>query len=153
MIFGLELIIFLGILFVWWYKKKVWLYPANFPPGPRFPLPVVGDAIALGQDVAVGLVKLHKKHGNVVGFMLGGYPAISIGDFETLQKTYGTDEYSNRTPAPGFEIFRRDDGVKNDENTSLSLGHGQQWNIMHNFAVRYKSLARSTSLLSNCIYI
>ncbi len=138
-IMSIELLIFLGILFLWWYRKRVWKYPENFPPGPRLPLPMLGDAIALGLDVPPNMKKLHEKHGNLVGFMLAGHPAVSIRDFETIQKHMSSDDMSNRTPQPGFELYRRNGVVPYEENTSLVLGHGTQWNVMHRFALRYLS--------------
>ncbi len=135
MLFSVELLIFAGILFVFWYRKRVWGYPANFPPGPRFPLPFVGDAIALGLDIPVGLAKLHKKHGDIVGFMLAHHPAISIADFDTLQKNMAMDEYSHRSPSPGFELYRREGEIP-DIGSGIVLGHGEAWKKVHRFTLR-----------------
>ncbi len=135
MFFSIELLIFLGILLVWWYKKKVWGYPANFPPGPRFPLPFLGDALSLGLDVPVGLAKLHKKYGDVVGFMMAHHPAISIADFDTLQKTMATDEFSHRPPVPGLELYRREGEIP-DISSGIVFGYGHAWKKIHRFALR-----------------
>ncbi len=132
---GIELVIFFVIVFLFWYKKKVWIYPANFPPGPRAPLPLVGDAYRLTADIPVGLKYFHKKHGNIIGLNAGGLLTVSISDYETIQKTMAMDEYSHRIKMSGFEIFRRDDPIY-EENTSLVFGHGAQWNVMHRFSLR-----------------
>ncbi len=60
-------VITLLTLSVWWYRKKVWIYPDNFPPGPRAPLPILGDALSLGKDIPVGVDKLHEKYGPIIG--------------------------------------------------------------------------------------
>ena len=37
---------------LWWVVAT--LPPKNFPPGPRFPLPVVGDALKIGKNLVKG---------------------------------------------------------------------------------------------------
>ena len=134
-----ELLIFLSALSIWWYWKKVWIYPTNFPPGPRFPLPVLGDAIALGSEPPVNLKKLHQKHGDLVGFLFGSYLTVSVRDFPTLQKILAMKEYSHRTPQPGMELHRRkvDENEPYIENTSIIHGSGPSWEIMRRFTFRW----------------
>jgi hypothetical protein len=36
---------------LWLYHKR---HPDRFPPGPRFPLPFIGDGYILGRDMAQG---------------------------------------------------------------------------------------------------
>ncbi len=55
----LWLVLVLSGLSLWWFRSK--RLPPDFPPGPRFPLPLVGDAFALGRDVTQGFKKLAEK--------------------------------------------------------------------------------------------
>ena len=99
-------------------------------------MPIVGDSWALTLDVPVGLKKMHEKYGNLVGFNLGGLPAISISDYETITSICAKDEFCYRPPQPGFEMFRREDVIY-DRNTSLVFGHGPHWQSLHNFFLRF----------------
>ncbi len=138
LLFGAELFIFVFVLFIFWYWKKVWIYPRNFPPGPRFPLPIVGDALSLGMDLSVGLKNLHKKYGNLVGFSMGSHLAVSVRDFATIQKILHMEEYSRRPPVPGLNLYRRPDKTmeSEDSGTSLAMTDGPLWKSMSRFTKR-----------------
>jgi len=43
---------------LWLQYKK---HPEKFPPGPRFPLPLIGDGYILGRDMADGNANNEKK--------------------------------------------------------------------------------------------
>jgi len=36
-------------------------HPENFPPGPRFPLPFIGDGLAVGGNNVQGFTRLRKR--------------------------------------------------------------------------------------------
>ena len=99
-------------------------------------LTLLGDGLALGQDIQAGLTKLHQKHGCLVGFLIGKSPFVSISDFDMLQKTLTKDEFSGRLRSSGLEIYRRDDGVIGRGNTSLAMGDCAQWKRMHRTTLR-----------------
>ena len=67
-----------------WYKKA-FEHPRNYPPGPRNPFPLVGDAYVLGKDFYAGAQSLHKKYGKSVGMWIGKHRAVFISDFDILQ--------------------------------------------------------------------
>ena len=46
---------FVALCVLWFLSKR---HPPNFPPGPRLPLPLIGDAYVLGKDVTQGFRKL-----------------------------------------------------------------------------------------------
>lgn len=48
----------IGFAIYWYFSTK---HPSKFPPGPRFPLPIVGDAYVLGEDVVEGFDTLCRK--------------------------------------------------------------------------------------------
>ena len=60
-------------------------HPKGFPPGPRRPIPVFGDAYVLGNDLAKGFSNLSKKYGKVCGFWLATERAAFVADFDLLQ--------------------------------------------------------------------
>lgn len=46
-------------LVMYWYRST--RLPDSFPPGPRRPLPVMGDAYVMGEDIVDGFEQLCKK--------------------------------------------------------------------------------------------
>ena len=86
-------IIFVLILF--WYITS-WRHPKFFPPGPRLPIPLIGDAYLLGKDVSEGFSALIKKYGKTVGLWLGSNRAVLVTDFNTLQDILNLHETSDR---------------------------------------------------------
>ena len=71
-------------------------HPKNFPPGPRLPLPLLGDAYQLGIDIPKGLHELTVKYGSIFGFWMGPERAIEISDFDVLQEVLNRNETTNR---------------------------------------------------------
>ena len=88
-------IVFVIIFSIVWFIKTC-QHPEDFPPGPRLPLPFMGDSYTLGKNLDVGLSKLTKKYGNFVGFWLGPDRTILISDFEVLKDVLGQSSSSNR---------------------------------------------------------
>ena len=64
------------IWLVWFIKSSI--LPEKFPPGPRFPLPLMGDAYRLGEKMGAGLVEMRRQYGNVVRMFLGPNPTVII---------------------------------------------------------------------------
>ncbi len=56
-------------LSAWWVLRR--RLPAGFPPGPRAPLPVLGDLLSVGTDLTRGYAALAEKYGDIVGFWIG----------------------------------------------------------------------------------
>ena len=98
------LVVVLSILAFIWYWKISQL-PKNFPPGPRFPLPIVGDAYILGRDISGGLSKVTKKYGKIAGMWMGSERAVLISDFEILQDLLNKNESSGRPRMDGACMF------------------------------------------------
>ena len=78
------LVALLHVLAYFWYKKA-FAHPSSYPPGPRHPLPLFGDAYKLGKDFYGGVRSLHKQYGNSVGMWIGKHRAVLLSDFDTLQ--------------------------------------------------------------------
>jgi hypothetical protein len=128
------LIISLVVLFLWWYKKTIWIYPDNFPPGPRLPLPVFGDAWRFGKEIPTALEKLHNKHGPIIGFSLAGNRTVSISDFNMLQELLSKDVHSGRAFMAGSNLARG--GLVDNFNPGLIFGSGKKFMDMRRFALR-----------------
>ena len=64
---GPFIIIILILLFVWYIIS--FRHPKYFPPGPKLPLPLIGDAYLLGKDFSSGFSALTRKYGKTVGIM------------------------------------------------------------------------------------
>ena len=90
-----SLIVFLAILIGFWYWKSC-RHPKGFPPGPRRPIPVFGDAYVLGNDLAKGFSNLSEKYGKVCGFWLGMERAVYVADFDLLQDILQKSETVDR---------------------------------------------------------
>ncbi len=114
-------------------------------------MPIIGDALALGKDIAPGLVELHKKHGNLVGLSLGGTAAVSISDFETIQEVLAKDEYNVRPPAPGFEMYHRKSRRTTPEGTGLVFASGETYRRIHRFTLRYAQSQTAYYLIGRMI--
>lgn len=123
------------VLTVWWYRRKTRLYVPGFPPGPRCPLPVVGDMFSIGSQLPSGLASLHKKYGNVVGFALGSHPTVSIADFDLIQEAMGKEELCGK---PLMECMSKLRGGTMPDGTvpGLGFGHGEQWLQLRRFSLR-----------------
>ena len=77
------LLCILLVLMLWKYSKRL---PASFPPGPRSPLPVVGDAYILKGNLSKGFGKLHHKYGDTFGLFLGRTKTVVTRDFELAKE-------------------------------------------------------------------
>lgn len=74
----------LVVLLLIWYLQK-WTHPKKFPPGPRIPLPIVGDAYLLDKEVYKGFCDLSKEYGNICGLWLGSRRCVVVSNFEMIQ--------------------------------------------------------------------
>ena len=82
MLLLLVILVFVTFCIYWRSATK---HPEDFPPGPRFPLPFLGDALALRGDIFEGPRQQRSKHGDIWGLWLGPYRTVYIHDFETMK--------------------------------------------------------------------
>lgn len=87
--------IILVLTFVWYYIRS-FRHPKYFPPGPKLPLPLIGDAYLLGKDFSSGFSALVRKYGKTVGLWLGSNRAVLVTDFNTLQDILNLHETADR---------------------------------------------------------
>ena len=88
-------LVFAFMLLFFWYVKS-WTHPINFPPGPRKPLPFVGDSYILGRDLSRGFYRLQEKYGNICGLWLGPRRCVVVSDFKILQDILNKSATANR---------------------------------------------------------
>ena len=91
-----NILIALSFFLIVWYFIKSSKHPEHFPPGPRLPLPILGDSYLLGKDLTSGFLSLTKKYGKVTGLWLGPRRAVVISDFEILQVILNKKEANDR---------------------------------------------------------
>ena len=90
-VISITIILLVLILYI-----KSWSHPKGFPPGPRFPIPFLGDTYMVGNDYKTGFHLLHKKYGTSVGMWMGRHRAVLISDFEILQDIMNKPETTLR---------------------------------------------------------
>ena len=118
------LLVFLTVLYIIWYVNSC-LHPKHFPPGPRAPLPVIGDVYRLGSDIAKGLELFTKKYGRITGFWMGPVRAVAISDFDVLQHILNKNETANRTkPEDGYLVRH---GLSFGEVPGVIFSNGITW--------------------------
>ncbi len=120
------LLIFLTTLIAFCYWKS-WSQPLKFPPGPRRPLPIFGDAYILGNDLVQGLSGLRQKYGKLVGFWLGPQRAVLVSDFELLQDLLSKSETADRLENPtAFKHYTRR-GTSLGSTPGVLFSNGWTW--------------------------
>jgi len=102
--FALLCLAFVTFVFIAWKRK--FPYPKLFPPGPRLPLPLVGDGWRLGQDITQGIRGLQKQYGNVIGMYFGPQRTVVVCDYGSLNKLLSMDEVADRPPFPAVSEAR-----------------------------------------------
>nr|WAQ80658.1 methyl farnesoate epoxidase/farnesoate epoxidase [Tigriopus japonicus] len=124
------LLLFLVVL-SWWYTFK-FLHPRGFPPGPRLPLPLLGDSLTLDSNFVDGLDKLRIKYGDVVGFYLGPMRAILISDLAMIQEACSKEEMMDRPQfLPDFRRYL----LKNGELAGIGFSNGINWTEQRRFTL------------------
>ncbi len=91
----------------WWYK--VTRVPKNFPPGPRFPLPVIGDLHLFGGNIYMGFRKFRKRYGDIYGFSMGPRKVVALSTYELIQEAFSKPVFAGRAPLPVW--FQLKDGI------------------------------------------
>ena len=85
----------LFVIILIWYIKSC-QHPQNFPKGPRLPLPFLGLTGDMGRD----MIAISKKYGdgNLCGFWMGNFRAVTVRKFETIQKLLNHPNAEGRQP-------------------------------------------------------
>ncbi len=145
----LELVIgFVVLAFLW--RKICCNYPVNFPPGPRWPLPVIGDIWTLGADVNKGVHRLVNRYGRIVGLKIGSQRAVLLASYDLILEAFGREEFSGRPAFPGPAEGK---GTSGDDGLPGVFGSsGQTWTEQRRFATRcLKDLGLGKSTMEDLV--
>ena len=118
------LAIFLLVLIPLWYLKT-FQHPNHFPPGPRRPLPILGDGYILGSDMFKGFQKLQKRYGDIFGLWLGSQRTVVVSDFDTLQDLLNKPQTANRITVQVADLLRR--GTSYGSTPGVLFSSGITW--------------------------
>ena len=88
--FGILAIVLLAL------HVKKYRQPKMFPPGPRFPFPLIGDGYLMGTDLTRGFFNLREKYGDIVGMFLGTQRTVVLFNADTIIEAMAKDEISGR---------------------------------------------------------
>jgi len=96
----LAAIFLLAIVGVYFVKMR---HPKNFPPHPKWSLPLLGDSLAIGQDMAAGFKRMHERFGPVFGVWLGPVRAVVVSDLDLIGEVGAKEELLFRPDADYFK--------------------------------------------------
>jgi len=97
------------IIFLYFYLTR---HPANFPPHPKWTLPLIGNALSIGNDTNKGFSKLHQKLGPIFGLWMGPLRGVVVADFDMICEIGAKAELTGRPEL----------GIGNGEYISNGLG-------------------------------
>ncbi len=129
------LILFATGVFLYWLSFR---HPKGFPDGPRFPLPIVGDALEVGSNFVEGFERLRQKYGEVVGLYFGPYRSVIVSDFDLIQEVGSNPVFQSRQEIGGTNGMRGD--LVNNGNNETCIGGiigstGMTWVEQRRFAL------------------
>ncbi len=113
-------LIFFATLYYCYWLLVVKRHPDNFPPGPRFPIPLLGDFIGFGRRPDL-LTKLRKDYGDIVGMWRGEEREVVISGYDLLLEASAKDECLGR-PQGIVKAELEDGGVP-----GIVFSSGQNW--------------------------
>ncbi len=80
-----EIVLTITLFFLYWFFITT-KPPANFPPGPRFPLPFIGHALMVGKSFTDFYEKMRKKYGQAFSFNFGPFRTVIVSDYELIKE-------------------------------------------------------------------
>lgn len=100
------------LFYVFFVAKR----PKDYPPGPMFRLPLIGQGLYLGGDQMAGYERLRKKYeyqsqstdqgndqglhspryGPIFSLELGPFNGVAVADLDVLEEMFAGDEFNHR---------------------------------------------------------
>ncbi len=127
----------LVFLTAYWFLVATRL-PKDFPPGPRFTLPVLGNALQLGWRMQTGIDRLAAKYGDICGFYLGGHRAVVISDYRLLQEIGSKAAFQYRIDSNSANKLLRGGLVKSGDGLTspgIFVSNGPAWTEQRRFSL------------------
>ncbi|XP_071108290.1 cytochrome P450 2C23-like [Haliotis cracherodii] len=114
-----------GALVLWLTSRR----PSGTPPGPRFPLPIVGHALSIGKNPKKKFREWHKKYGDIFSVYIGNRLVIILNGYEVLKDAFVKhgDVFSDRP-----HVFVVDEVSKG---MGLAGTSGQVWKEQRRFTL------------------
>ncbi len=121
---GLVIVTIIFLVFWWWITADK-RYPKNFPPGPRLPLPLIGDAWCFSKDLLKGSKYLIRIYGPIVGIRFGETLTVLLASYDLIQEAGSREDFSARPAYPGVQNIRGTSGE--DGLPGVLTSSGQTW--------------------------
>ena len=127
------LLITVVIFWIYWFLVAT-RHPKNFPPGPRFALPLIGDSLAIGNNLNEGFKKLQKTYGDAIGCWMGPIRTVVLNDYDTIVEATNMDVLSSR---PIFVVPSLIRGAWDKTNCpGILFSNGQNWMEQRRFTLQ-----------------
>ena len=119
------LLLFILVILIVKYVKSC-AHPKNFPPGPKYPLPIIGHGYLLNKKINESLQSLSSKYGSIFGMWLFGKRAVIIKDFEVIQSVLKKSECSSRGTSAIGGIINHSHDFKSIPMTNFLCRNGKR---------------------------
>ncbi len=113
-------LVFIATLYYCYWLLVIKRHPDNFPPGPRFPIPFLGDFIGFGRRPDL-IDNLRKEYGDIIGMWKGEGREIVISSYDLLLEASAKDECLGRPQ--GIVKSQLEDGRV----PGIIFSSGQNW--------------------------
>ncbi len=123
------------IAFLYYLSTK---QPKGFPDGPRFTLPIIGNALSLGSKLIDGFDHLRQQYGDIYGLYLGPNRSVIVSNFDLIQEVGAHPAFQYRQTLMAVNGMRGD-WVKTGNNEKcvggIILSNGITWSEQRRFAL------------------
>jgi len=124
----LDIILITSFVFVVWWAWSMKL-PAKFPPGPRFPLPIIGDSYRMTSMSMTATVKdMRKKYGDVFGFYItSNQKVVFVCDPKLISELAFGDEFQRRRIGHDIAVRIRGGASLGGDTPGVLFTSNQTW--------------------------
>ena len=111
-------------------------HPKNYPPGPRFPLPFIGDSYRMADgSLTKTITSMRAKYGDTFGFYFtGNMRVVFVCDPITIQEVANDDDFVSRW-RPDFAFRVRGGKSCGTDLPGVLFGTGKTWREQRRFTL------------------